>query len=222
MKIPTSWSYSSWRQHGQCAAQWKYQRIDRLPQGPPGPALERGTRVHKGLEEYLLGDDTALPKEAAHFVEELEALRGMDTLEVEHEFAIDVNGDFVDWKDWANAWMRVKMDALHFSDGGKTLHLIDFKTGKVRDFDRNQLELYGWFGLRQWPEVTKVKAELWYIDACDIDDEHEFKRKDLPKLERKWLARARNMLEDREWRPTPGYWCNWCDYNGAPCEEPER
>ena len=216
-KIPISWSYSSFRQWSTCAAQWKYQRVERLPQGPKGAALLRGIKIHENAEHFLKSRTEDLLEPLEPWREHLEELRAKPGLQSELEWCIDIEGNFVDWKDWDRAWLRVKIDAQFVEKG--VLHLVDFKSGKVRDSDKEQVGLYAWFAMRQFLEFKKIKAELYYIDQMDIDDTHEFTRKkDLKRLEDQWQRRAEVMLADREWRATPGYYCRFCDYNKAPCE----
>lgn len=212
-----SWSYSSWRQHETCPAQWKYERIDRLPKAPPGPPLLRGIEIHEGLEAYLR-NGAELPPGLEPWREELESLRAVPGLVAEGQFSFTEDGELCAWNDWDRCWLRAKLDA-HYTDDD-TLHLIDFKTGRVRDEDgRHQLELYAWVGFVAFPDVKKVQPELWYLDAGDIDDQHVFvRRKDFARLARTWRERAETLLSATEFPPRPGRHCSWCNYSGGnPC-----
>lgn len=215
----TSWSYSSWRQFTQCPAQWRYERIDRLPKAPPGPPLLRGIAIHEALEAYLKTPEGAeIPPDLESWQHELERLRSLPGLVAEGQFAFTEAGEVCDWKDWDRCWLRAKLDAHYVLKD--TLHLVDFKTGRVRDQDGvHQLELYAWVGFTAFPEIAKVRPELWYLDAGDLDDRHLFtRRKDFAHLDRVWRSRAAEVLEAEKYDPKPGRHCHWCPYAGGnPC-----
>ena len=59
----TSWSFSRWNVYNTCPAQAKYKFIDKLPE-PGSPAMDRGSAIHKGVEQYILGAAAKPPADA--------------------------------------------------------------------------------------------------------------------------------------------------------------
>lgn len=201
-----------------CPRKFKYQFIDKLPQGEPGPALVHGSTIHDGLEAYLRGWQADPPAEAEKWRESLDALRKQPTMEPEQNLGFDKN-----WKklpDWfhKDTWLRVKMDAYYFD--AEELVVIDFKTGKYRVPSTDQVELYACAGIELAPHVKQVRAEFWFIDT----EETYSKVYTIPEIHaarKKFELATAPMYNETQWKPTPSRECRWCPYSkskGGPCD----
>lgn len=211
----TTWSYSRYSTYDQCPKKAKYLYIDKFVE-PSSPALENGTRVHKELEEFLIHEDFPLPDCGTKLKEALSYLKTKGPITEE---MWGFNDEFVLVGPWdKSVWLRAKLDAHYVLN--KTLFIIDFKTGKERPKNMEQLELYAICGFARYAEVNEVATELWYTDTGTIQ-EHFFSRAQLPGLILKWKARIKAYFTDESFLPKPSPLCGWCSFSKAkkgPCQ----
>jgi len=215
-----AWSYSRLSTYIKCALLAKLKFIEKR-QEPKNKFMEHGIEVHDKAEGYVKGRIKRLPKCLARFREEFKLLKTR-LVEVELELAFDKDWKLVSWfaKD---VYVRVKMDVVHTIDflRDKTIFIIDYKTGKVREEqDKEQGELYAIGAFLKNPAAEWVQADFWYLDEGVITSE-TYTRSQLKKLQAKWKKKARPLLNDRIFAPKPGNHCRWCHFrkdNGGPCE----
>lgn len=156
---------------------------------------------------------------------------------IKHAFPLDSKGEMnwgafkeADWTAWRSIWLRVKMDLCGVDKGVNVLRPVDHKTGKYRENDigsyLEQLEIYSLGGMLQFPDVVGASPELWFLDA-DVNypsvnrEEIYYDRKELPRLQKIWMARVQPMFKDTTFRPTPNAKCTYCTYSkakGGPCK----
>ena len=209
LKRITAWSPSRYFVYVLCALQAKYKFIDRILE-PEREPLRRGKKIHKEAEEFSLGRIKKLPKSLELLDVEFKDLRKRKrTLQVEKQLAVDKSWNPVNWfaKD---AWLRGVLDCMYVD--GDTLYIIDYKTGKIRLEQMQQLEIYAILGFIFGPaHITKVVCEFWYLDQGEVK-EFEATRKEALKLRKKWVQRTKKMLADTTFKPTPNDKCGWCWY----------
>lgn len=228
----TSWSFSRYSDYKQCPAKAKYKHLDKLAE-PPNDAMRRGSDIHKLAEQYIKGLIPKLPKELHLFKSTFEVLkkrfkkRTLLTV-VEDSWAFTKDWIQTKWDDWANCWLRIKLDlAYEIVDG--VMIITDWKTGKFRP-DQNeayleQLQLYVIPAFLLYPHLKEVRPQLVYLDTGDIfppdDDPLVYTPEDVPKLQAVWAKRTKAMLNDTKFAPRPNDKCRWCHYrkdNGGPCK----
>ncbi len=222
----TSWSYSRLQDYdpkrGGCPrfAAWKH--LARVPTAG-SPAMDRGTRVHKGAEDVVLGKTAkVLPelKSVAPVLKQLQTLKR--AVQVEAMWGFDRQWQPCDWKDWKNCWLRVKMDVHYIAPTAPVLEMIDWKTGRPKpDQHKEQLKLYGVSGLVRYPSVDKAHGVLHYTDHAGVKEELTVPRKDERTLIRYWEKSVAVMFKDTRFAPSPGPKCRWCDFSkskGGACE----
>ena len=171
----TSWSISRYHTWKTCPASAKYKFIDKIPE-PASPAMERGSDIHKLAEEYLKGKKRILPKELKLFRDLFKELRGYcskltQVTHIEASWAFRNDWSQTVFNDWANCWLRVKLDFAVFLPEGNVLNVIDWKTGKFREYNIQdyieQLELYALSAMKFNPSIEKVVPKLVYLDTGD-------------------------------------------------------
>ena len=212
----TSWSYSRFSTYEKCPAKAKYKFIDKLPD-PGGPAMERGNTIHKLAEGYTKGEIKKLPSELKLFAEQFTELKKSKPM-VEESWAFTKHWIKTVWNDWNNCALRIKVDAACVD--GDELHIIDHKTGKMRDGYKEQLSLYTAPAPILFPKIKKIFTHLWYLDSGDAITE-EWDAKDAPKLRAEWDKKVEPMLTDTNFRPKPSHECRWCPFSsskGGPCK----
>jgi len=209
-KFPKFWSYSRWKVFNECRARYEFQYLQKLEQ-PPSVHLERGTFVHKLAEDFL--DDkrqAKVPKELKEFGTELKAIRKLGAI-AERTLAFTKSWQETVYDDWANCWLRIKIDADITEADAATL--IDFKTGKPWKDTVDQSELYAVGKFQLCKAVETVDAEFWYTDSGEVVPYFYSRLRDFKKLKQKWTARAQEMLAARQFPFTKNaYACKFCPF----------
>lgn len=226
-----SWSYSRYALYKQCPFKAKLLHIDKIKE-PPSEALARGRTVHDNAEAYIKGKLPSMPVELKKFPGLFRRLRRqykkvINGLVVEDTWALTDSWDETTWDDWANCWLRIKLDLAEIEEE-VVLIVRDWKTGKFRESDvgnyMEQLELYALAALILLPHISVVKPKLYYLDSGMVyprevgSNELSFTREDIPRLKKTWEGRVRAMMNDTIFAPRPNQFCNWCFYRKSNAE----
>jgi len=216
VKIPNFWSlsrYSKWRG---CARQYAYESILKY-RGPPSRAMERGIRIHSLLEEKLKGNVTGMPDDLAGFSKEINNLIRNDAIP-EAPWTLTEDLRKTHPKDWKGAWLRAKIDAhIYFEDDGELL-IVDLKTGRF-NIAQAQMDLYAAMSQFYYPDAENIRVELWFSDQGEIHGE-DYTPREAQDLWKRWVKRAKDMLSDRKWLPSPGPACK--KYGGCPMRSDKK
>jgi hypothetical protein len=199
-----------------CPQKFAYQFIEKLPQ-PGSPAMDRGGKIHGGIEAYMNGWQPELPPEAQAWKEAFDALKGMD-FKGEESWGFDKNWNKLPNWFGKDCWLRAKSDG-HYVDKG-VLTVLDWKTGKYRVPSTEQLELYAICGGAVYPEVLETKVEMWFIDTDQVYDK-TYTREQLLALRKVYEGYFAPIYQDETWTPTPSQECRWCPYSktkGGKCK----
>lgn len=228
IRWPGFWSYSRWSVANKCMARYMYQCLLKLPQ-PPSKPMERGSKIHKQGENYLDGTTKNVPASYRLFSGEMKAIRKLNA-DPEGTFAFTKTWGITSPTDWANCWLRIKIDAFVSTpddDGNADATIIDFKTGRPYPDTKDQAELYA-VGAFQSFDVDKVDAEFWYLDSGEVVD-YFFDSSEFKSLKRKWATRGRELLAARQFPATTNaYNCKYCPFRSdvklgdgkpGPCSE---
>jgi len=215
-------SYSRLSVFEACPYQAELKFIKKEPE-PPTPTgvetpLDRGSRVHKDAELYVLGQGT-ITSELAKFEDDLYQLhsRFIDnpaSIELEQMWCFDEAWQPTEWNDWDNIWLRIKQDVVvHLSE--YELLAIDHKTGRkagneVKHNDQLRLAVLG--AAFKYPEVDEFHIENWYTDQDEITS-YDFNRDEvmdfLPEFNQRLLA----VTTATEFEPHPSERnCRFCPY----------
>lgn len=213
IRFPKFWSYSRWNVFNKCAARYMYQFLLKLPT-PDVPAMKRGQEIHEKGERYLDGEIKNVPSAYRMFSDEMKAIKKLGATS-EGSFAFTKTWGPTLPTDWANCWLRIKIDALVSAprdDGtGYDVTIIDFKTGRPYSDTKDQAELYA-VGAFESFDLDTVDAEFWYLDSGEVVD-YFFDSADYRPLKNKWAARGRDMLAARQFPPTKNsYDCKYCPF----------
>lgn len=213
----TSWSYSKYSCYKLCPFQFKCKYIEKLPQGP-APALERGIAIHQEAEDFLNGELVAVPESCSKMEDEFNIIRDKG-YEAEAEWAFDQDWNPVPFRS-KDAFLRMKIDAHGFPDLN-TLKTIDFKTGKMRNNYKEQVDLYTTAGFTIF-DIEHAISELWYLDQGEITPEKVYHVDDYDKMVRRWERKIAPMFNDTTFAPNPNFLCkNYCDFashKGGQCK----
>jgi hypothetical protein len=216
-KFSEAWGFSKLDTYWTCPAKFKFQFIDKI-KDEGSPAMERGSKIHNGIEEWLNGWTKELPMEAQlHFKDKLEALK-LRPFKAEAAWGFD--NTWRKLKDWfqPGTWLRAKVDAHVYEN--EHLQVIDFKTGKYRVPSTEQVELYAVAGSCVYPDAKTIAAEFWFVDTGETY-EKTYTREECLQLRAKYEGYVRPIYADTVFTPTPSRECRWCMHSrtrGGTCQ----
>lgn len=228
LKKITAWSFSRYSAYQQCPFKAKLTILEKR-QEPKNEAMLRGAALHDAIATYLKKGGK-LPASIKALKSVLDPLRdqfkagmklkvkGMQP-ETEEQWAFTVKWTQTEWKNWADAWVRIALDVMWWTDE-ETVRVRDWKSGKMNDKSvaeyLEQIELYALAVLLRYPHCKRVIPDLFFIDAMDSYP-HEldlvFTQKDVKRLKKTWEMRVKRMLADTKFAPKPGWQCPGCFFN---------
>lgn len=222
-------SFSRLSNFEKCKYMAKLMYIDKIPEPPrplpPGKtehANDRGSRIHDAAEMYVRGGVELIP-ELADFAADFEELREAfkkGRAQLEGEWAVNLEWEPVGWNS-ADAWARMKLDALVIDEDGTFARVIDYKTGKRKGNEikhTEQGQIYQLATFMRYPEIQAIDVEFWYTDL-DFIDVKQYTRAQGTGYFNKWHERLLAISTCTDFPPNPSVWaCKWCPYNGNACE----
>lgn len=205
-KIPQYWSVSSYNKWRECAYRYMLEKVYRY-KSTMHPAAERGIRIHKLLEELLLGNIKGMPDDLEKMKREILNIKKLGAApEVSWTLTKDLQHTHP--RDWKGAWLRAKIDVHHYFDDDAELLIVDLKTGRVK-IAQAQMDLYAAMAPFYYPSLESVIVELWFSDHGEVEAK-EYTLKECKDLWKRWVKRSKAMLSDRKFLPTVGPQCNRC------------
>jgi hypothetical protein len=229
-KPPVSWSFSRYSDFRECPLKFKLKHMDRIKE-PPSDAMQRGIDNHTFAEQYVKGTLKKLPPALCGLKAEFDAMRKMYKAKkfpmiVEDNWAFTVDWEETQWNDWVNCWVRIKLDAAHYTDA-RTMFVTDWKGGKPNDFKNaeymEQMELYAVAALLMSAvEDVEIHVRLGYHETGEFivprdkeGNEIVYTRADLPRLLKEWNKRVKPMMTATNFPPRANRGCQWCFYGQA-------
>lgn len=217
------WSFSALKDYEECPYRVYLKRVERAPtpdiSGQESHPLVRGDRIHKEAEAFVRGEGP-LTKDLRKFSTELEGLQQRftdGTVQVEQEWGFTKEWAVTDWRDPA-CWAMIKADVVDELDGGLTLHVIDYKTGKKFGNEvkhQQQVQLYSLGAFMRYPEAQLVKTSLYYLDEGK-DTTRTYTRPFVNEILPRWTERASRMTNAMVFPPKPNKSkCRYCSYGTA-------
>jgi hypothetical protein len=231
-----AWGPSRLNTYNECPRKAKYKFIDRL-QEPGSAAMDRGNEIDAALEGYIRSHRNDLhpelkgKKKLKKLLDQLRAEYKEGRVKVQMELAFDKAWKRCEWFA-KETYVRIKIDCLRLSGDGKSVEVIDWKSGKLHSFESKpeyagQVDLYAVAGLIAFPQVDVAYPSLYFVDhevqvsAPEGQPKAEKTRKELAKAQKFWDKQAKPMLTDTMFPPRPGSACRWCHFTKnkeGPCE----
>lgn len=222
-------SYSRINTYSMCPAKYFYSYIVKEPQSFSAPAV-LGNIVHDVLEDHVGEDysyqDLLVSFEQYRTVYDPEQRIGNDLIDVAYfmlnEYVDRHDGEEVDVlakeKEFAivigPAFVRGFIDRIDKIDD-KTVHIIDYKTGKFEETkvkDNLQLGIYVLACSYMFPEVDTFRADLYYLRSGKFKG-HTFTRDDLSRLENRVTESIYNIIDDTQFKTTSNMRiCGFCEH----------
>ena len=207
----------------------------------PVPApLKRGSEIGESLELYVNGTTSDLHREIKHpkvieIANDLRTKFEAGKVKTEHQMAFTREWEPCEYDDWDRAWLRVKLD-VQVSADGNAVEIVDWKTGGIdkktggvkadAKYD-DQLNLYAVAVLSRYPSVERTNARLVFVDCgarfdCIVErPSGSLTRADLAKAQVRWTKKAKALLSDKLFAPSPSPLCNYCPFSvkkEGPCQ----
>lgn len=183
-----------------CPRLWKAKYIDKVVPYVEHPAAKRGTEIHEkletGLQTGMEPDDIWTPP---GLIEKLHR-RGASA---EVKVGVAPDGEPVEF-DSEEVRLRGVMD-VYLATGDAAL-VLDWKTGKVRP-KKIQADVYTTFAQALAGRKVPVEFRFVYVDQRQVVPLN----RDDKAPERIWDL-IRQVEEDTEHLPQPGWLCRFCDY----------
>lgn len=214
-------SFSRVQTYKKCPASYEWQYVlGNRPEYSPGPAAQRGTRIHNSIEQaFLLNDVHKLDDEIpAKIIPVLMEHHGRDDCECRPEMPFAFTSEWEPTEfDAKDAYVRGLMDNVFIYSNKLIIH--EYKTGKEYDEHADQKQLYAMAGMLLWPEIDNVKVVGVYIDQQKVVPT-TYNRAHLPSMQFMW-KRQIDKLHLPIYPARPGMHCRWCPksskHGDGPC-----
>ena len=217
------WSFSKLKAFEQCPKQFYHEKVLKEYPFVQTDAIIYGNEFHKACENYI-GDEEPLPEKFMYVKSALDTLndkRGVKLCEKKLGITADLEPcDFYDKR----VWFRGIADLLIIDVVGDVAWVVDYKTGKSAKYaDKGQLELMALSVFAHYPDISRVKAGLFFVVAKDLVKE-TYKILDKATLWKKWMvnyAKMETAFEADVWNPRPSGLCRRhcqvteCPHNGS-------
>lgn len=214
-------SYSSLKAFETCPRQYHEVRV--LKKHPFVETEEQryGNRLHKAAELYVLRGTPLEP--------EFEFIRGLlDTLKAkagakhpEQELCVTPKLHPTGWWD-ADGYLRGKVDLVILQPERKHAFVVDYKTGKDKYIDTDQLDICALLLFQHYEWLDVVSGGLLYVGANTFH-RHTTRREDAPKLWQQYrerLSKIEGAFASGVWSPKQSGLCKRhcvcvdCEFNG--------
>jgi hypothetical protein len=205
------WSYSFLNDLSNCPhkAMRKYVKRD-LPK-ETSPELEEGIRVHKLFENTINGPKDAswdLPPKWWDFVKPLVGPQTMAEVKLGMTREMNRAPFWDDRRTGEQPWGRGKADVLILKP--PAAFIVDWKTGKVREDDR-ELRQLALLVRANYPEVTRISGcYVWLKEGrmgvvYDLSDVNRTYHGTVASM-----AQAQGYADANDWPKTPNPLCGFC------------
>jgi hypothetical protein len=215
-----SWSYSAIKAFETCPRQYHAVRVEKLYPYVESSEASAGVYVHKLAEDYVR-DGTPLPDGFQKLANVLDVFRRKEAVKLcEQKIALREDKtpcSFFDKK----AWVRGIVDLLMLKP--PVAWVVDYKTGKSKYADTDQLQLMALLVFELYPDITSVHGGLLFLpERVLIKRQYDIKDRDA--LWEKWTQRVSQVDLAQEldtWKPKPSGLCrkhcpvSHCEFYGG-------
>jgi CRISPR/Cas system-associated exonuclease Cas4 (RecB family) len=224
-------SYSRLNTFDTCPRKFYLQFIEKgFPDDSDNQHFIYGKNIHKQLEDYALYKERAKTCETATPPElNKTAARGKGMVDkvfdsysevfIEQQLCIDKEWNTIDWFNTTRSFYRVIYDLAALNrDSGKAL-LIDWKTGKVRDYDNNkhgQLRLSACILFSIAPEIEDITTSYVFLDHKHSIPV-KFGRSELPQMQDDFIKAFEVVNEEENFDPKRNKYCMFCPATRDQC-----
>lgn len=223
---PKAWSWTALEGFENCPKQFYETRVlkDKHPFVETAE-MKWGKEVHKAFENHVLYR-SPLPADLAMHQEFLDSfLAQPGVASAEQRIALDTAMRPCKYFDKAvEVWWRGQVDASKRDLAAGYSHLVDWKTGKVKN-NYDQLKLFAIWEFIAHPEINTVKIEYYWTQIKGSNGE-TYTRDQLPELIRYFIPRLHRFADaflQNVFNPKQSGLCNgWCPVTDCEFWRPKR
>jgi RecB family exonuclease len=216
MSKPYVHSYTGIKEFEQCPRKFEATKILKLYPYEETEAARYGNEVHKALEDFInIGQE--IPEKHQQFkpvVQALLAKPGRARAELKFGVRRDLSPcDFFD----KNVWLRGMADLVIIDDDAFKAWVGDWKTGKNKYPDLDQMTFMSLFVFAHYSHIRQVNSGLLFLLYNDLKKQ-KMLRED---AEAAWwkvrerTARIERAIEAKQFPPKPGPLCGWCPHKAC-------
>jgi putative RecB family exonuclease len=113
-----------------------------------------------------------------------------------------------------NIVLNGAIDRIQLDDDG-VVHVADYKTVKNKKYlkdDFFQLLTYAYVIINEDPSIKKVRASYILLRHDFEYITTEFSKKEILKVKDKYIESAKQITNEKEFKPNPTALCNFCDF----------
>lgn len=223
---PKAWSWTALEGFENCPRQYYETRVlkDKYP-FIETDEMRWGKVVHKKFEDHVLYRSPLTADLAMHqeFLDRFLAQPG--TAQAEQRIALDVNFRPCKYFDkQVEVWWRGQVDASKRDLERGYSHLVDWKTGKVKN-NYDQLKLFAIWEFINYPEINTVKIEYYWTQIKGSNGE-TYTRDQLPELISYFVPRLHRFADafiQNVFNPKQSGLCaGWCPVTDCEYWRPKR
>jgi len=216
----------SFSRHGlykKCPASYEWQYIlGNKREDGPGPAAQRGTRIHNSIEQFFLAGeplDREVPSVVTEWLMEhyFAMEEGRCEARPEMAFCLDKDWNPLDDFDHEDGFIRGYMDNVFIYPDRVLVH--EYKTGQQYEDHADQKALYAMVCLLLFDNINEVTVEGIYIDGKKRVPA-TYSRDHLITMKFHWKREIEKMFIPI-YPARPGRHCSWCPKsktNDGPCK----
>jgi hypothetical protein len=217
------YSYSRIATYSQCPLKFKFSYIDMVQvDSLPSPAMERGTEIHKTIEDYILGETEQLhPDIHKTYGQFFMGLRANFECFPEEKMGATREFEPCDYDD-PDVYIRgiIDLRIRPKPEINDIPTVYDHKTGKIYQDHVAQRAFYGILALINVPDIEHIRVTNIYVDLVKIAST-DYYRGMLGDMIALLVKDKIEMIERDEYFPAnPSFSCRWCKFskhNGGPC-----
>jgi hypothetical protein len=206
-----AWSHSALKDFEGCARRYHEVRVLKNYTQRETEQIRYGKELHKAAEDYVT-DNTPIPPQFSFVQPTIDALLAKPgTKYAEYEMGLTVDLRPCSFRD-ANCWVRGIADLLIVDEESLTAWVVDYKTGKDKYPDKEQLTLMSLMVFAHFPIVRMVKSALLFV-VKDTMVKHKVMLEEATSYwqdYRERVARLEAAFANNVWNPTSTPLCPWC------------
>lgn len=222
---PAAWSHSALDAFENCPRQYHETKVLKRYPFVDTKEMLRGREVHKAFENYLL-HSTGLPLELKMHEEFLAGFKAQPgELAGEERIALDVAmRECAYFSKTQQVWYRGQVDARKRDRASGVSHILDHKTGKVKN-DFTQLKGFAMWEFLTQPDIHTCRVEFYWTQIRDVGGE-TYHREQLPEIIQFFAAKLHRYADaflTETFPPKQSGLCNgWCPVTDCDFWRPKR
>jgi len=206
-----AWSHSALKDFEGCARRYHEVRILKNYEQKETTQTRYGKDFHKAAENYVK-NNVPIPTHFSFAQPTIDALLAKPgTKYAEYEMGLTVDLKPCNFKD-DKCWVRGIADLLIVDEESLTAWVIDYKTGKDKYPDKEQLTLMSLMTFAHFPIIRIVKSALLFV-VKDSMIKHKVLLEEVTEYWQDYRERAARLeaaFANNVWNPNATPLCSWC------------